>query len=146
VAPASSELKALTDAPLNVNGVPNGLRAAIVEFFRKNGGAWEIRAQLCTDLEHMPIENAAVVWPEETSPFRRFGRIIVEPQLAWSEARSSAIDDGMSFAPWHGLAAHRPLGGIMRARKAAYEAARKFRAEKNGRVIREPRAMMSFEG
>jgi len=145
VAPASAELKALTEAPLNVNGVPNGLRAAVVEFFGKNGGVWEIRAQLCTDLEHMPIENAAVVWPEQMSPFRRVGRIIVEPQLAWSKARSSAVDDGMSFAPWHGLAAHRPLGGIMRARKAAYEAARKFRAEKNGRVIQEPRGMVSFE-
>ena len=144
VAPASPELKALTDAPLNVNGVPNGLRAAVVEFFRKNGGVWEIRAQLCTDLEQMPIENAAVVWPEEMSPFRRVGRITVAPQLAWSEARSLAVDDGMSFAPWHGLAAHRPLGGIMRARKTAYEAARKFRAEKNGRVIQEPREMVSF--
>jgi hypothetical protein len=145
VAPASSELKALTDAPLNVNGVPNGLRAAVVEFFGKNGGVWEVRAQLCTDLEQMPIENAAVIWPEEMSPFRRVGRLAVEPQLAWSEARSSAVDDGMSFAPWHGLAAHRPLGGIMRARKAAYEAARKFRAERNGRVIREPRVMVTFE-
>ena len=145
VAPASPGLKALTEAPLNVNGVPNGLRAAVVEFFMTNGGVWEVRAQLCTDLEHMPIENAAVVWPEELSPFRRVGRITVEPQLAWSEARSLAVDDGMSFAPWHGLAAHRPLGGIMRARKAAYEAARKFRAEKNGRVIREPREMVSFE-
>jgi hypothetical protein len=43
------------------------------------------------------------------------------------------------------LAAHRPLGGIMRARKAAYEAARKFRAEKNGRIIQEPREMVSLE-
>ena len=145
VAPASPNLKALTEAPLNVNGVPDGLRAAIVEFFGKNGGVWEVRAQLCTDLEQMPIENAAVIWPEEISPFRRVGRITVEPQLAWSEARSSAVDDGMSFAPWHGLAAHRPLGGIMRARKAAYEAARKFRAEKNGRVIREPRETVVFE-
>jgi hypothetical protein len=79
------------------------------------------------------------------SPCRRVGRKIVEPQIAWSEARSSAVDDGMLFAPWHGLAAHRPLGGIMRARKAAYEAARKFRAEKNGRVIQEPRRIMVFE-
>jgi hypothetical protein len=145
VAPSSPELKALTQAPLNVNGVPNGIREAVVEFFRKNGGEWEIRSQLCTDLEHMPIENAAAVWPEGMSPFRRIGRITVEPQLAWSDARSSAVDDGMSFAPWHGLAAHRPLGGIMRARKAVYEAARKFRAEKNGRIIQEPREMVSFE-
>jgi hypothetical protein len=68
----------------------------------------------------------------------------VKPQLAWSGTRASAVDDSMSFSPWHGLAAHRPLGGIMRARKAAYEAARMFRAERNSRVIQEPREKMPF--
>jgi hypothetical protein len=144
VAPKSPELKALTRSPLNVNGVPNGLREAVLDFFKKNGGVWEVRAQLCTDLEHMPIENAAVVWSEEVSPYQRIARITVKPQLAWSEVRSSVVDDGMSFTPWHGLAAHRPLGGIMRVRKAAYEAAKKFRAERNGRVIQEPREMVPF--
>jgi hypothetical protein len=144
VAPKSPELKALTRSPLNVKGVPNALREAVLDFFKRNGGVWEVRAQLCTDLQHMPIENAAVVWSEEISPYQRIARITVKPQLAWSEARSSAIDDGMSFAPWHGLAAHRPLGGIMRVRKAAYEEARKFRAERNGRVIQEPREMVPF--
>ena len=145
VAPKSPELRALTRSPLNVNGVPNGLREAVLDFFKKNGGVWEVRAQLCTDLEHMPIENAAVVWSEEVSPYQRIARITVKPQLAWSEVRSSVVDDDMSFTPWHGLAAHRPLGGIMRVRKAAYEAAKKFRAERNGRVIQEPREMVPFE-
>src|SRR5882762_1645187 len=142
VAPKSPELKALAQASLNVNGVPNGLREAVLEFFGKHGGVWEVRAQLCTDLEHMPIENAAVVWSEEVSPYQRIARITVKPQLAWSEARSSVVDDGMSFAPWRGLAAHRPLGGIMRVRKAVYEEAKKFRAERNGRVIQEPHEMV----
>jgi hypothetical protein len=145
VAPISPELIALIQAPLNVNGVPNGLREAVRDFFRKNGGVWEVRAQLCTDLELMPIENAAVVWPEKISPYRPIARITVKPQVAWSGARSSAVDDGMSFSPWHGLAAHRPLGGIMRVRKAVYEMAKKFRAEKNRCVIEEPREMVSFE-
>ena len=145
VAPISPGLTALVQAPLNVNGVPNGLREAVVEFFRENGGTWEVRAQLCADLESMPIENAAVVWSEEESPYRRIASITVKPQPAWSETRSSAVDDGMSFSPWHGLAAHRPLGGIMRARKAAYEKGRMFRAERNRRVILEPREMVSFE-
>jgi hypothetical protein len=138
VAPISAELKALVQASLNVNGVPNGIREAVINFFSKNEGEWAVRAQLCTDLEHMPIEDASVVWSEERSPFVRIGRITIKPQLAWSEARAIAVDDGMSFAPWHGLAAHRPLGGIMRSRKAAYEAAKKFRAERNGRIIQEP--------
>jgi hypothetical protein len=144
VAPVSRELIALERAPLNVNGVPNGIREAVVEFFGRNAGTWEVRAQLCTDLATMPIQNAAVVWPEEESPYRRIARIKVEPQTAWSESRLSAVDDGMQFSPWHGLAAHRPLGGIMRVRKEVYEAAKKFRVERNGRVIKEPRERVQF--
>jgi len=144
VAPISPGLTALVQAPLNVNGVPNGLREAVVEFFKESGGTWEIRAQLCADLESMPIENATVVWSEEMSPYRRIASITVKPQPAWSGARVLAVDDGMSFTPWHGVVAHRPLGGIMRARKAAYEKGRLFRAERNGRVIQEPREMVPF--
>jgi hypothetical protein len=139
VAPVSSELVALKGAPLNVSGISNGIREAVVAFFEQSGGAWEVRAQLCTDLELMPIENAAAVWPEYLSPYRRVAQIEVAPQTAWSEARSAAVDDGMQFSPWHGLAAHRPLGGIMRARKEVYAAAKRFRAQRNGRVIEEPR-------
>ena len=116
----------------------------MVAFFKTNGGEWEVRAQLCTDLALLPIENAAVVWPEDKSPFRPIARIKVKPQVAWSEARSSCVDDGMSFSPWHGLAAHRPLGGIMRSRRQVYEMAKRFRAEKNGRIIEEPRKMVTF--
>jgi hypothetical protein len=144
VAPISSELASLKESPLNVNGIPNGIREAVVAFFKRRGGVWEVRAQLCTDLNLMPIENAAAVWPERLSPYRRVARIEVAPQTAWSEARSSAVDDGMQFSPWHGLASHRPLGGIMRARKEVYAAAKRFRAERNGRVIEEPRQKPEF--
>ena len=145
VAPISPGLTELVGAPLSVNGAPNGLRNAVVEFFKENGGVWEVRAQLCTDLEKMPIENAAVAWPEKLSPYQRVASIVVKSQPGWNDARASAVDDGMSFSPWHGLAAHRPLGGIMRVRKAAYEMARTFRAERNGRVIQEPRELVPFE-
>jgi hypothetical protein len=144
VAPVSSELAALARAPLNVNGIPDGLREAVVEFFRQNGGTWEVRAQLCTNLNEMPVENAAMVWPEKKSPYRAVARITVKPQSAWSPARAAAVDDGMSFNPWHGLAAHRPLGSIMRVRKMAYEMGRRFRAEKSGRSIEEPRELEPF--
>jgi hypothetical protein len=144
VAPTSPELAALRQAPLNVSGRPNGLREAVVAFFKKYGGVWEVRAQLCTDLTLMPIEDASAVWPEDKSPYRPIARIKVEPQIAWTEARASVVDDGMSFSPWHGLAAHRPLGGIMRARRKVYEMAKRFRAERNGRAIEEPRAMVRF--
>jgi hypothetical protein len=141
VVPVSPELTALTDAQLDLNGKPNGLRDAIVEFFRANGAEWEVRAQLCTDLESMPIEDASVVWPEDESPYVAVARIAVDPQQAWSEARSTAVDDGLAFSPWHGLAAHRPLGSIMRARKPAYAMSSQFRASHNQHSVEEPRTL-----
>jgi len=142
--PISSNLTALTDAPLDVNGKPNGLREAVVDFFAHETAEWELRVQLCTDLETMPIEDASVAWPEESSPYVRVARITVTPQMAWSQARSIAVDDKMSFSPWHGIAAHRPIGSIMRVRKAAYEMSAQFRAEHNDVSIEEPKSLNDF--
>jgi hypothetical protein len=140
VVPVSPELKALEQTHLNLNGHPNGLRDAVVRFFAEQGGVWEVRAQLATDLEHTPIENAAKVWDEERSSYIPVGRITVQPQTAWSEARSRRVDDGMYFSVWHGLLAHQPLGSIMRVRQQAYEQSAKFRAEHGGGdPLREPR-------
>ncbi len=138
VAPASAELKALTNAPLNVNGKPNGLRDAVVDFFRRSGATWDVKVQLNTDLAAMPVEDASVPWPEERSPYMTVAQITVSPQDGWSEAKHSEIDDRMAFSPWHGVDAHRPLGSIMRVRKTAYESSSHFRAERNGTTITEP--------
>ncbi len=137
--PASDELRALTDAPLHLKGDPDGLRAAVNAYFREHGGVWDLRAQLCVDLHDNPVENAHKVWDEDKSPYLSVGRITVKPQTGWSEARSKVVDDGLSFTPWHGLAAHRPLGSVMRARKRAYEMSARFRAEHNGVTVQEPR-------
>jgi hypothetical protein len=140
VVPVSPELTVLTDAALNVNGKPHGLRDAIVDFFATHAETWEIRVQLCTDLHTMPIEDASVAWPEDESPYLAVARIVVPKQVGWSDARSAAIDDRMAFSPWHGIAAHRPLGAVMRVRKAAYTASAKFRAVSNRVAIREPKS------
>jgi hypothetical protein len=89
----------------------------------------------------MPIEDASVVWDESLSPYRPVARLVAGAQAAWSEDRARTIDEGLAFSPWHGLAAHRPLGSVMRVRKAAYEAAQRFRAERNQRALSEPKAI-----
>lgn len=141
VAPHSPNLTALTDAELNVNGKPNGLRDAMVEHFAREGGEWDLRVQFCTDAESMPIEDASVPWSEEKSPYIDVARIVLQPQAAWNEVRQQAIDDGLSFSPWHGVVAHRPLGSVMRARRVAYMVMAKFRAHHNHRTIGEPNAL-----
>lgn len=59
--PVSPSVAALKDAPVDLTGTPDGIREAVTEFFRSNGGEWELRAQLCADLKKMPVEDASVV-------------------------------------------------------------------------------------
>lgn len=141
VAPVSPNLIGLSGHKINASGRPNALREAISEVLIEAGAEWELRVQLCTDLENMPVEDASKVWDEKESPYVPVARISVPSQLAWSEARSAAVDDGLSFSPWHGLAAHRPLGAINRARQSAYEMSAKFRADFNRCPIHEPQEL-----
>jgi hypothetical protein len=141
LAPVSPGLRALNGVKVDVGGKPNALRDATTEFFARESGEWEVRVQLCTNLDTMPIEDASVAWPEDESPYVAVARILVKRQPAWTEARSVAIDGALAFSPWHGLAAHRPLGGIMRVRKAAYEMSASFRASHNRCPVREPRTL-----
>ena len=139
VAPVAPALKALTDAPVALTGRPNGLRAALIDYFSVHGGEWELRVQLRTNADSMPVEDASVPWPEDESPYVPVARITVARQPAWNEDRAEQIDDGLAFSPWHGVTAHQPLGSINRARKAAYAMSAGFRATHNRCPIHEPR-------
>ena len=143
VAPVSPELTALTGAAVSTSGKPDALREAVNETILASGGTWEVRVQLCTDLDQMPVEDASVAWPEELSPYVTVARIVVPAQTGWSEARARQVDDGLAFSPWHGIAAHRPLGGIMRARRQTYEMSSGFR-EAHGCPLHEPRTAESL--
>lgn len=142
--PVSPELVALTDRKLDMDDRPDALREAVVAHFRTHGGRWDLRVQLCVDLEAMPIEDASVPWPEDRSPYVTVAHLSAGPQDAWSDARVAAVNDGMSFSPWHALQAHRPLGSVMRLRQAAYEAAARFRGSSNATPVREPEQLDDF--
>lgn len=140
IAPVSAELAALAGATVALDGRADAHRDEVNAFFRSHGGVWELRVQLLTDPDRMPIEDASTPWPEEESPYVTVARIHAEPQQGWSPAKSARMDDGLSFSPWHGLAAHRPLGSVNRVRRANYESSSRFRAERNGCPLREPGA------
>lgn len=139
VVPISPSLTALTDQHVDFGDNPDGLREAVKAYFAKSSGVWEVRVQLATDLSKMPIEDASVEWPEKLSPYVTVAQIEIDTQDAWASEKVEEIDDGMSFSPWHGLAAHRPLGGVMRVRRPSYEMSARFRGEHNGCPILEPR-------
>jgi hypothetical protein len=85
--------------------------------------------------------KVGVVWDQKVSPYVPVARIVVPSQPSYTDARAYAIDEGLAFSPWHGVAAHRPPGSVMRLRKLAYQNARRFRAEKNQRALSEPKAI-----
>ena len=127
LAPVSAALKARTNKHIEVSGKPNALRDSVVEYFATESGDWELKVQLNTGLQSMPIEDSTVSWPQDKSPYITVARLSVPVQDAWSPANIATVDDGMSFNPWNSLAAHRPLGSINRARKPTYATSVSFR-------------------
>lgn len=139
--PVSAVLKDFEDATINASGRPDAIRENVREGLIGQGGNWEFRVQLCTDLDTMPIEDATVVWDEKESPYRTVATLNVPPQVAWQDGVSQKIEDELSFSPWHGVEAHRPLGGVNRARNDPYKFSAEYRGNFNGCPIHEPRAL-----
>jgi hypothetical protein len=139
----------VSESVLRLKGQPgykddNTLLNSVVEFFSKNSAEYELRAQLCADLQRTPVEDASIDWPEEISPHQPLGRITLPSQAADSPARRAYADDVLSFNPWRCLADHRPLGSIMRLRKEAYRVSSTFRHEKNKQPMKEPQQISEF--
>ena len=139
-APGSENLKKLTGESIDLGADYNALEELIKKFFRHETAVWDVKAQLALDDSdrddkdrEFPIEKADVKWPEEKSPWQTVARITVRPQDSYSDARQTFVDERLSFNPWHALAAHQPLGGIMRSRLKAYEEAIKYRVQRNDR-------------
>ena len=141
VVPVSASLAALTDQPLDLNHDRDALRKAVRSHFMGNGGIWEVRVQLCTTLDDMPVEDTTVPWDENKSAYVTVATLDVPCQDSWSDLLQQSIDDAMAFSPWHGLAAHQPLGSIMRARRHAYPASAQFRLTRNGCPFAEPKGV-----
>ncbi len=119
----------------------NGLRTAVVDFFRTNQAEFEVGIQLCVDRDHMPIEDASVEWPETESPYLPVARLVLPVQDAYSESRQQFVNESLMFSPAHSLNAHRPLGGLNRARIYTYQVLGNDRRTENGVPAREPRSI-----
>ncbi|MEE7451577.1 catalase [Methylobacterium radiotolerans] len=138
--PVAPGLTARTGTEIDASGRPNAVRETVRSEMAGTEGVWEFRVQLCRDLKRQPVEDPTVAWDEDEAPFRRVATITVRPQDSWEPARVQAVDEAMRFSVWTGLAAHRPLGNINRARNAPYRHSAAFRERFNGCPIHEPSA------
>ncbi|MFI5003196.1 MAG: catalase [Reyranellales bacterium] len=86
---------------------------------------WDVELQFFVDEATTPIEDTSKAWPDSETPLVTVARLTL-PQQGTDAAAAEA--EAAKFDPWSGLAAHRPLGEVMRARKVAYYESQKGRA------------------
>lgn len=92
-----------------------------------------------SDPRTMSVEDSRVPWDQGKSKFVPVASISIPAQEFSSEAQMRFCEN-LSFTPWHGLAAHRPLGNINRTRKLVYETISRFRHDANHQAMEEPAA------
>ncbi len=85
----------------------------------------------------MPIEDAAVIWPERLSPRIPVARLTIPAQDFLTPERH-ALDRRMRINPWHSLESHRPLGNQNRGRLRIYSELAIYRQARNGEPHVEP--------
>lgn len=83
---------------------------------------FDVQLQFFVNEAQTPIEDASVDWPESVAPYLTVARLTVAPDAAQARSDKVFADavEADSFDPWKALAAHRPLGRVMRARKVIY--------------------------
>ena len=85
---------------------------------------WTLELQFFVDEAITPVEDVSKAWPDAETPIVPVARLTLPQQGIDAVA---AEGEAARFDPWGGLAAHRPLGEIMRARKVAYYESQKGR-------------------
>lgn len=138
--PVSDTLTRHTGQIVDPKGRPDALRETLAADMQAGDAVWELRAQLCRDLKAMPVENPTVRWDETQSPYIAVARLHALSQTGWNADSAELVDEHMRFSVWTGIAAHRPLGAINRARRDAYRVSADYRAGFNGCPIHEPAA------
>lgn len=100
------------------------LHADLGDRLRQGPVAFDFRVQFYVDEATTPIEDASREWRTADSPFVTLARLTLPQQDIDSDGgrRVAEYVEGLSFDPWHAPEAFRPLGAMMRARRAAYRA------------------------
>jgi hypothetical protein len=122
----------------------NYLRDNMVKTLIEKDVEFDILVQIQTDPFRMPIENAAVLWPEKLSPRVPVAKLQI-PRQKFDSPCQFAFADNLTYNPWHCLPEHRPLGNQSRARLKLYVELSKLRLTMNCKQHIEPTGDELFE-
>ncbi|MFK7049737.1 MULTISPECIES: catalase [Flavobacterium] len=112
----------------------NYLTKNMESHLQKNIVKFDFFIQPFVNEKNTPIENAGIEW---NSPFIKVAEIEIPIQDLNTEERFELAEQ-LSFSPSNSLEAHKPIGGINRARIEIYKALSKFRHQRDNKTIIEP--------
>ena len=122
---------------------PSYLREGMVTWLSEKDACFAFAVQPQTDPVTQPIEDPTVLWDPTKAPFVDVASVRIPKQTFDSQAQQTFCEN-LSFTPWHGLPAHRPVGGINRLRKAVYESISDLRHRLNKAPRAEPTGNETF--
>ena len=111
---------------------PDFLKNTMQSELENQNGCFDFMVQKQNEKKYMPIEDPSVQWLEKDMPLIRVARITI-PEQRFNSPEQHEFCENMTFSPWHGLEAHRPIGQLNRIRKLVYEASAKYRLSKNNK-------------
>lgn len=121
------------------------LKQAVARQLERGDWMFDFLVQLQAHPTRTPIEDPTVRWSEDLSPFYKVATMVI-PAQRLDHPGQAEFEENLSFTPWHALPAHRPLGGLNRARRAVYETVSRLRHERNGARREEPTALRAWRG
>ncbi|MDZ7937584.1 MAG: catalase [Rhodoferax sp.] len=107
-----------------VQGKPADWSAEFASRLTTSALQWDLQLQPYVSETLTPIEDASVNW---TTPYSTVARLTLPVQDPSTDATFAQQVEDAVFDPWQALAAHRPLGDVMRARKVVYFASQQAR-------------------
>jgi len=136
--PISPALTALTGGTIDTKDRRDAIREDLRKEMADIDGEWAFEVQLCRDPDKQPVEDPRVEWKEDEAPFVQVATLRIPHQDSWAADAVQQVNEEMRFSVWTGLAAHRPLGDVNRARRDTYRHSASFREAANKCPIHEP--------
>ena len=119
------------------------LRETMIEQLSAGDACFDFMIQTQGDPRMMPVEDPAVEWDENISPFVTAAKVRIPAQRFDSPAQDRFCEN-LTLNPFNSLEAHRPLGGINRVRQAVYDRIAEYRLGKNQVQRSEPTGAERF--
>ncbi|MDP8098247.1 hypothetical protein [Pasteurella atlantica] len=132
----TSTLKSKLPTPLTDNYLTDNM----ANHLAKESATFNFYVQKFIDEKQTPIEDASVQWK---SPFIKVAKITI-PQQIMNTPKRFALAEKLSFSPANAVKAHKPLGGLNRARIEVYKTLSQYRHNANQERLIEP-TMNDFE-